>query len=221
VAILNSTITGNAETANLGSTVSGFQSNTTAAIVNTTFSGNTHAAGQSSIEFPGAGSVVELRASILDDPEACNPVNMTDVGFNVDVGSTCPAATGSVSNAPPLLAPLGSNGGPTQTVGLLPGSPALDRVPVLFCDDIANNPLLVDQRGATRSPPPGGACDAGAHEGIFSPPAGPGPGPVPSKPGAPLKCKKKKKKGKKRLGETAKKQKKKCKKKGKKRQRKK
>jgi putative cofactor-binding repeat protein len=55
------------------------------------------------------------------------------------------------------LGPLGSNGGPTATVPLLPGSPALDRTPAGTCP-----PPAVDQRGIPR--PQGPACDAGAYE---------------------------------------------------------
>ena len=59
------------------------------------------------------------------------------------------------------LRPLGANGGPTETVPLLPGSPALDRTPAGTCP-----PLAVDQRGITR--PQGPACDAGAYELVTS-----------------------------------------------------
>ena len=55
------------------------------------------------------------------------------------------------------LGPLGANGGPTEPVPLLPGSPALDRTPAGTCP-----PPAVDQRGITR--PQGPACDAGAYE---------------------------------------------------------
>jgi hypothetical protein len=50
---------------------------------------------------------------------------------------------------------LADNGGPTLSVALVPGSPALDMVPFSGC-------LPEDQRGFPR--PGGGACDAGAFE---------------------------------------------------------
>src|SRR5262249_6816777 len=53
----------------------------------------------------------------------------------------------------PKLAPLGSNGGPTQTMALLPGSPAIDAG-----DSGAGIPT--DQRGANRN----GDVDIGAFE---------------------------------------------------------
>jgi hypothetical protein len=87
-------------------------------------------------------------------------------------------------SADPLLGVLQNNTGPTQTMALGAGSPALDQVP----SSGAGCPAT-DQRGITR--PQGSACDIGAFEVEV---------PVPVPPGAnqPLakkkKCKKKKKK---------------------------
>jgi hypothetical protein len=53
----------------------------------------------------------------------------------------------------PLLA---DNGGPTWTHALVPGSPAVDAIPVADCT------LPIDQRGVIR--PQGSACDIGAFE---------------------------------------------------------
>jgi hypothetical protein len=55
----------------------------------------------------------------------------------------------------PLLGPLASNGGPTRTHELLPGSPAIEVIP----SPRACRPA--DQRGVSRSPEP---CDIGAYE---------------------------------------------------------
>lgn len=62
-----------------------------------------------------------------------------------------------LSTADPLLGPLQDNGGPTETMALLPGSPALDVVPAsgTVCPSS-------DQRGVSR--PQGAACDVGAYE---------------------------------------------------------
>jgi hypothetical protein len=57
----------------------------------------------------------------------------------------------------PKLAPLADNGGPTQTIALLPGSAAIDAVPATGAGCPAT-----DQRGVTR--PQGRACDIGAYE---------------------------------------------------------
>jgi hypothetical protein len=55
----------------------------------------------------------------------------------------------------PLLSPLGAYGGPTQTVALLPGSPAIDAADPAYAGSI-------DQRGVTRNV--GSAPDIGAFE---------------------------------------------------------
>ena len=88
-------------------------------------------------------------------------------GFNI-AGSSCDfAAEGDLVRDGDLasfgLGPLGWNGGITQTMPLLPDSPAVDRIPVgsgapgghALCPQ-------VDQRGVAR--PQGQACDSGAYE---------------------------------------------------------
>jgi hypothetical protein len=55
----------------------------------------------------------------------------------------------------PLPAPLGNNGGFTQTLALLPGSPAIDSGDDAVCP-------ATDQRGVRR--PQGLACDIGSFE---------------------------------------------------------
>lgn len=91
----------------------------------------------------GDGTVVSLGDNIFSD-ESCGLTGPGDM-------------TGD-----PLLGPLADNGGPTLTMALLPGSPAIDAVPVERCTDADGAPLLVDQRGIPR--PQGAACDIGAFE---------------------------------------------------------
>jgi CSLREA domain-containing protein len=73
--------------------------------------------------------------------------------------STCRGVNGD-----PKLGALADNGGPTQTMGLLPGSAAIDQVPATG----ANCPAT-DQRGIARPQPSGGSCDIGAYEFVFPP----------------------------------------------------
>ena len=64
--------------------------------------------------------------------------------------------------ASPIDAKLGvlqNNGGPTLTIALLLGSPALGAG---ACTDAGGAPLLIDQRGSPR--PPSTGCDIGAYE---------------------------------------------------------
>ena len=63
--------------------------------------------------------------------------------------------TAGILTADPLLGPLGDNDGPTQTMPLLTGSPAIDAGNNTTCPS-------TDQRGVSR--PQGAACDIGAFE---------------------------------------------------------
>jgi hypothetical protein len=62
----------------------------------------------------------------------------------------------SVINADPLLGPLQDNGGPTRTMALLPGSPAINLAQPV------SGAVTTDQRGIAR--PQGSAPDLGAYE---------------------------------------------------------
>ncbi|MFJ5778994.1 choice-of-anchor Q domain-containing protein [Streptomyces sp. NPDC093094] len=75
-------------------------------------------------------------------------------GGNLDSGNSCGlTAEGDLPRRDARLGPLGDHGGPTDTVALLPGSPALDA---------ASDCPSTDQRGVPR--PQGPACDIGAFE---------------------------------------------------------
>jgi uncharacterized repeat protein (TIGR01451 family) len=81
---------------------------------------------------------------------------------------------------------LGDNGGPTQTIALLPGSPAIDAeialplglagvhghaadVAKTFCADVIGLPVTTDQRGAQRPDVNATNCDIGAFESGAAP----------------------------------------------------
>ena len=85
---------------------------------------------------------------------------ISDGGYNIDTGSSCGFSTSnhSLPNTAPRLDALASNGGPTQTMALAAGSPALDVIPpsVTGCSG------GTDQRGIAR--PQGSGCDVGAYE---------------------------------------------------------
>jgi hypothetical protein len=64
---------------------------------------------------------------------------------------------------------LQNNGGPTETIALDSGSPAVDAIPFASCTDQATPPsrLKRDQRGMPRPDPEDGLkgqCDIGAYE---------------------------------------------------------
>jgi CSLREA domain-containing protein len=104
------------------------------------------------------GATVSARNSVFR-ANACRG-DIDDLGGNVGTpGTDCVGMM-----ADPRLGPLASNGGPTQTIALLPGSPAIDL--------IATNCATTDQRSVRR--PVGGRCDAGAFEYVPKPQGGGG-----------------------------------------------
>jgi hypothetical protein len=99
-----------------------------------------------------------LRNSIIaNSPSGGNAFGvLIDDGNNISSDSTCQfTAPGSLNNTDPLLSDLGAFGGPTQTIALLAGSPAIDRALAIYS-------VSTDQRGVRR--PIGSASDIGAFE---------------------------------------------------------
>jgi hypothetical protein len=89
----------------------------------------------------------------------CGP-RIVDFGHNLSFpDTTCPA--GFLAGNPGI-GPLQDNGGPAQTLALVPGSAAIDQVPTTGSQCPAT-----DERGVKR--PSGAACDIGAYEA--APPA--------------------------------------------------
>lgn len=76
-----------------------------------------------------------------------------------------PLGPGDLNNIDPRLGTFGYSGGPTQTIPLLSGSPAIDAGNPSGCTDDRGNLLTTDQRGMPR-PDPGdtGGCDMGSYE---------------------------------------------------------
>jgi hypothetical protein len=92
------------------------------------------------------------------------------LGHNLDSDGTCNLTElTDLPNTDPMLGPLQDNGGPTWTHALLPGSPAINAIPVADCtyDDDGDPgtpevPVAEDQRGVQR--PQNTDCDIGAYE---------------------------------------------------------
>ena len=102
----------------------------------------------------GTGGECDLVASAMSDQGG----NFSDDG---SCGFSQASSHNSASVAALNLVPLADNGGPTQTVALLPGSLAINA-------GVACPPPATDQRGVPR--PQGPACDSGAFE--VEPPPG-------------------------------------------------
>ena len=135
----------------------------TLTMTSSTVAGN---AGNASIS---AGSPATVKNTIVaGGPTAACTGTITSLGHNLSNDSSCGfTATGDQQNANPMLGPLASNGGPTQTHALLAGSPAID-AGSLDCP-----PPAADQRGVTRqqdgNATPGAVFDIGAVERVPAP----------------------------------------------------
>ena len=141
--VTNCTISGNRANTHGG----GIENDTvsTLSIVNTIVTGNTGNTG---------GSAADLGGAIRSDGH--NLIGTTS-------GATITPGPGDLVNATPLLGPLGNNGGPTQTMPLAPGSPAIDAGNDTVCAQTGSGAVNdVDQRGIGR--PQGQHCDIGAFE---------------------------------------------------------
>ena len=110
-----------------------------------------------------------IAGNTLTDPAGSGPDvigEFTSLGHNL-IGNTA-GSSGWVSsdlvNKNPLLAPLANNGGPTLTMALMAGSPALGAgdVALLTNPPFPGPPPFTDQRGLPRTR--NGTVDIGAYE---------------------------------------------------------
>jgi hypothetical protein len=96
---------------------------------------------------------------------------ITSNGYNLDSDGSCGlTGAGDLSHKNPLLGPLANNGGPTQTMALQSGSPAIHAIPAS-----SGACPATDQRGDPSGTP---ACDIGAFQ-TQPPPPPPAPRPAP------------------------------------------
>jgi hypothetical protein len=91
---------------------------------------------------------------------------MVSNGYNMSSDNTCNFHnSGDRNGTNPMLGPLQNNGGPTQTMALPSGSPAIDAGNPSGCTDSKGNLLKTDQRGMPRHDPGNTTgCDMGAYE---------------------------------------------------------
>ena len=134
--LTNSTLAGNSA----GTSGGGVWNGGTLTVTYSTLSGN--AAGGS------GGGIAGSTAFSLNDSIVANSTSGRDIAGSYTGGHNL---TGAVA-----LGPLADNGGPTQTMALPAGSPAIDAADLAF-------PITVDQRGAVRDSHP----DIGAYEAVI------------------------------------------------------
>jgi CSLREA domain-containing protein len=150
----NSTVSGNTAVGTGGSVGGGIiiRPGSTTVLTSDTFAGNS----------ANNGADIETEASALTITDTIMGTGcllegpVTDGGHNLDAGSSCGFnASSDLRNTNPQLGPLANNGGPTPTLALAPGSPAIDAGGTCPAADGGT-----DQRGLPRFTP----CDIGAYE---------------------------------------------------------
>ncbi|MGA2659094.1 MAG: choice-of-anchor tandem repeat GloVer-containing protein [Verrucomicrobiota bacterium] len=123
---------------------------------NTASVGTNQAEAVGGLSGPGTVLVNTLLAGNSPGGNAAGPV--VDGGHNLSSDASCAFTDpASLSNTDPMPGPLADNGGPTLTLPLLPGSPAVDAANTLEAPP-------TDQRGFPR--PYGAAADIGAYEAM-------------------------------------------------------
>jgi hypothetical protein len=158
--VTNSTIAGNSTAGAGGGILNAGQ----LTINNSTISGNSGGL-PSGIYSPVASAT--LQNSIVANNSGGNcAATITSNGYNLSSDGTCNFnGPGDMNHTNPLLGTLGNYGGPTQTIPLLSGSPAIDAGNPSGCTNSNGVLLKTDQRGAPRpDPEDAGGCDIGAYE---------------------------------------------------------
>lgn len=158
--VYNSTISGNYAWPN--GTGVGISSGGTATIRSSTLAGNVGVV-------RGISGSATVENTILANGglqgRNCDGI-VTSNGYNLSDDNSCNfTSTGDLNNTNPMLGPLQDNEGPTQTMALPFGSPAVDSGNPNGCTDGLGHLLKTDQRGEPRPDPEDtGGCDMGAYE---------------------------------------------------------
>jgi hypothetical protein len=151
----------------------------TMTLTNSTISGNSSPVSGGGIF--NAGTLTAKNSIVANSPVGgdcyIDPLSTTaSLGHNLADDATCSfVGTGDLNSTLAGLDPSGlqNNGGPTNTIALLAGSPAINAVltsPINYCTAAGGTTAIAtDQRGFMR--PAGTACDIGAFEFGAIPPS--------------------------------------------------
>jgi hypothetical protein len=166
VRISNSTLSGNSASGS-GSRGGGIYNVEGALTINNgTLSGNSASSGGGIYSSNFGRSALQNSIVANNSGGNCSGGSLISQGYNLSSDGSCPFTNpGDLKNANPKLGPLQNNGGSTQTMALLSGSPAIDSGNPLGCTDGLGHLLKTDQRGMPRpNPEDTGGCDMGAYE---------------------------------------------------------
>jgi hypothetical protein len=146
VTIINSTIARNSA----GSGGGIYVSDGSATLIHVTLANNEAVDSSGGIRLAGGRASLTVQNTICVDPIVADArIAVTQLGGNLIGGNA-------------RLGPLADNGGPTPTMALSPGSPAIDAGVNTLAVTAAGTPLTTDQRGLGRIS--GSAVDLGAYE---------------------------------------------------------
>ena len=133
----------------------------TLTVTNSTFSGNSATYGGGGIDNRGTLTLTNSTIALNTAPTGPDISGTVSTASHNLIGKTAGSSgvthgvNGNIVTSDPKLGPLADNGGPTKTMALLAGSPAIDAALRSSCP-------ARDQRGVTR--PQGNGCDIGAFE---------------------------------------------------------
>ena len=164
VTVSDSTFFGNAQLMGL---IGGGAINGAGSFNNVTISGNTAFDDCGCGGGITGGGVIQNSIVANNSPNNCGSSPPASLGYNLSSDSSCNFdSAGDLNNVNPGLGPLQDNGGPTQTMALPPGSPAVDAGNPKGCTNGFGKRLRTDQRGEPRPDPGDGGkgCDMGAYE---------------------------------------------------------
>jgi predicted outer membrane repeat protein len=162
--VTNSTFSANSATTSGGAI---YSQGGTVKISNSTFGDNPESIGGGGALSNARGSVLIQNSIVANSANGGNCAGMiTSHGYNLSSDATCDFdSIGDLNNTNPKLGPLQNNGGPTWTMGLKPGSPAIDAGNPHGCTDGQGHLLKTDQRGMPRHDKEDTTgCDIGAYE---------------------------------------------------------
>jgi len=131
-------------------------------VTNSTFFGNSAITGGGIYNFTDEYGTLNFANTIiagsLSGGDCYNQSTISANSNNLVQDGSCSDNGINFLTGDPLLGALADNGGPTQTMALSAGSPAIDAGSAAWCP-------ATDQRGVAR--PQGAACDIGAYEAVF------------------------------------------------------